>query len=70
MTITRRTFAAIPVAALLLAAGCETSSTTAEPTSRPVAEETPAGMGIARRIEAAHGKSTWTGCGRLLARQD
>ncbi len=60
MTITRHTLAVIPSVALFMAAGCETTTTPARPTSRPMAEATPAGMGIARRIEAAHGKSTWT----------
>ncbi len=63
MTITRQTLAAIPLLGLCVTAGCEpttTTTTAAGPTSRPAAETTPAGMGVARRIEAAHGKPAWT----------
>ena len=61
MTVTRHTLAVIPVVALFMAAGCETTTptTVAGPTSRPAAEASPAGMGIARRIEVAHGKPAW-----------
>ncbi len=58
VTITRRTLAMIPVVTLFMAAGCETT-TTGGSTTRPAAEASAAGMGVARRIEAAHGKAAW-----------
>lgn len=62
MTITRQTRVVIPAVALFMAAGCETTTMTpaAGPTSRPAVAAIPAGMGVARRIEAAHGKDAWT----------
>ncbi len=59
MTITRHTLAVLPALVLFMAAGCET---TPGATSRPAAEAAPApaGMGVARRIEAAHGNNAWT----------
>ncbi len=62
MTLTRRPLAVVPAVALFMAGGCETSTTTmaAGPTSRPAAVATRAGMGVARRIEAAHGMHAWT----------
>ena len=61
MTITTKTLAAIPLLGLCLTAGCQTAATShSGPTSRPAVQTTPAGMGVARRIEAAHGKHAWT----------
>lgn len=60
----KQALAAMPAAVLCVAAGCTTATTTATtkpgPATRPVAQTAPAGMGVARRIEAAHGKDAWT----------
>ena len=61
MTITTQVLAAIPLLGLCVTAGCETTATSNfGPTSRPAVQTTPAGMGVALRIEAAHGKYAWT----------
>ncbi len=49
----------------LLLAGCETTQSTTQSTvhstSRPTAQAAPVGMGVARRIESAHGLDAWAG---------